>query len=189
MRRGNGGWPYAIAAGLLAGLTACGGGGGGGGTGGVTTSSTPPPTPPPPVVISQIQGFSLRAGFVSFASFSTTSVGTLEATVDWTFATNDLDVYLTPATCTFTQLTANQCTVLAFSESTTAKPERARATNVAAGNYTIWVANAGPGDDTLSYQVVFTGNATGGGAPGAASQSADSPSFGKIRLRGAGEAR
>jgi hypothetical protein len=142
------------------------------------------------VVVSQIQGFSLRAGFVSFANFSTTSVGTLEATVDWTFPANDLDVYLTPGSCTFTQLTANQCTMVVFSESVTAKPERVRATNVAAGSYIIWISNAGPGDETLSYQVVFTGNATGGGAPGAASQSATAgPSFGKVRPRGAVESR
>jgi hypothetical protein len=151
---------------------------------------TPVPTPPPPVVVSQIQGFSLKAGFVSFANFSTTSVGTLEATVDWTFATNDLDVFLTPGTCSFAQLTANQCTMVAFSESVTAKPERARATNVAAGSYIIWIHNAGPADDTLSYQVVFTGNATGGGAPGAASQSTtERPSFGKVQPRGAVESR
>ena len=186
MRRGNGVWSYCLAAGLLAGLSACGGSDT---PGAPTPTPTPVPTPPPPVVVSQIQGYSLRAGFVSFANFSTTSVGTLEATVDWTFATNDLDVYLTPGTCTFTQLTANQCTMVAFSESVTAKPERVRATNVAVGAYTIWVANAGPGDETLSYQVVFSGNATGGGAPGAASQSADTPSFGKVGLRGAVESR
>jgi hypothetical protein len=142
------------------------------------------------VVISQIQGFFLRASFVSFANFSTTSVGTLEATLDWTFPANDLDVYITPGTCTFAQLTANQCTMIVFSESTVAKPERVRATNVVAGSYTIWVSNVGPGDETLSYQVVFTGNAAGGGAPGAASQSgADSPSFAKSTPGGAVEAR
>jgi hypothetical protein len=186
MRRGNGVWSYCLAAGLVASLSACGGSD----TPTSNPTPTPAPTPPPPVVISQIQGFSIEAGFVSFANFSTTSVGTLEATVDWTFATNDLDVYLTPGSCTFTQLTANQCTMLAFSESVTAKPERVRATNVAVGAYTLWVANAGPGDETLSYQVVFTGNATGGGAPGAASQSAAAaPSFGNVRPRGVVESR
>jgi len=187
MRRGNHVWSYFLAAGFLASLAACGGSGNPDAPS--TPAPTPVPTPPPPVVVSQIQGYSLRAGFVSFANFSTTSVGTLEATVDWTFPANDLDVYLTPGTCTFAQLTANQCTTVAFSESVTAKPERVRATNVAVGAYTIWVANAGPGDETLSYQVVFSGNATGGGAPGAASQSADTPSFGKVGLRGAVESR
>jgi hypothetical protein len=186
MRRGSGVWSYCLAAGLVASLSACGGSD----TPTNNPTPTPPPTPPPPVVISQIQGFSIAAGFVSFANFSTTSVGTLEATVDWTFPANDLDVYLTPGSCTFTQLIANQCTLVAFSESVTAKPERVRATNVAVGAYTIWVVNAGPGDETLSYQVVFTGNATGGGAPGAASQSAAaSPAFGKVRARGAVESR
>lgn len=185
MRRGKSTWSYLLAAGLVAGLVACGGGGGGG-----VVNSTPPPTPPPPVVVSQILGYSLSAGDVSYAPFATTSTGTLEATVDWTFGTNDLDVYLTPSSCTFDQLTAARCTMLAFSESSTTKPEKARATNVAAGNYIIWIHNVGPADDTLSYQVVFTGNATGAVAPGTTSQSATArPSFTKTRPRGAVEAR
>ena len=94
--------------------------------------------------------------------------------VDWTFAANDLDVYVTPATCSFEQLIADQCSVLGFSESVTAKPERVRITNLAAGNYILWVANAGPGDDRLSYQVILTENGgrrrgpiRRGGQPGA----------------------
>jgi hypothetical protein len=178
MPRWNRIWSSVLAAGLLAGLVACGGDG----PTNVTPPPPPPPTPPPPVVVSQIQGFALRAGFASFANFSTTSTGTLEATVDWTFATNDLDVYLTPSTCTFAQLAANQCTMIAFSESETAKPEKARATNVAPGNYIIWIHNVGPADDTLSYQVVFSGNATGAGGVSAASQSAaGSAAFAKTR--------
>lgn len=169
----------------LVGLSGCGGGGNGPTA---VPTPTPVPTPPPPVVVSQIQGFSLRANFASFANFSVPSTGTVEAVVDWTFPANDLDVYLTTATCTFTQLQANQCSMLGFSESFTAKPERVRVTNMAAGNYILWVVNAGPGDESLSYQIIFSANA--GGAPGAVSVAVpDAPSFTKGSPRGAGEAR
>jgi hypothetical protein len=175
----------AAAVSALVGLAGCGGGGN---SPTVVPTPTPVPTPPPPVVVSQIQGFSLRANFVSFANFSVPSTGTVEAIVDWTFPANDLDVYLTTATCTFTQLQANQCSTLGFSESFTAKPERVKVTNVAAGNYMLWVANAGPGDESLSYQIVFSANA--GGGPGAVSVSApEAPSFEKGRPRGVVEAR
>ena len=183
MGRAGGIWSYVLATGLVAGLAACGGSGNPGGPS--TPTPTPRPTPAPPVVVSQTQGFSLRAGFVSFANFSIPSTGTVEGVVDWTFPANDLDVYLTNASCTFDQLIANQCSMLGFSESVTAKPERVSVANVAAGNYIIWVANAGPGDETLSYQVVFTANATGAGAPGVASASTSAGAwFEKGRPRG-----
>jgi len=185
MRRGNRVWSYVLAGVIVAGLGACGGGGPTGGT------PPPPPPPPTPVIVAQGQGFPLKVDFVSFANFTTPQVGTVEATVDWTFAANDLDVYLTPGSCTFDQLIANRCSMLTFSESTTAKPERVRATNVAAGSYIIWVANAGPGDESLSYQVVFTANATGSVAPGVAASDSASlrPSLEKGRLRGASPLR
>ena len=99
----------------------------------------------------------MRAGTGGYEPFSIQRIGTVEATVDWTLADNNFDVYLTPGSCTFDQLRADQCSYVAFSQSV-AKPERVRATNVAAGTYTIWIFNFGTRDDTLSYQVVFTAN-------------------------------
>lgn len=169
MHRGKRSWFHLLAAGLVTGLGACGGGGNPGGS---SPTPTPVPTPPPPVVVSQLQGFAIEAGIVSFANFSTQRTGTVEATVDWTFAANDLDVYVTPAACSFEQLLADVCSVLGFSESVSAKPERVRITNVTAGNYILWVANAGPGDDRLSYQVILTANAVAAGDSGEAASRA-----------------
>lgn len=159
MRRANG-WSLAVAAAVMTTLPSCGGGGGGGG-GGVTTASTPPPTPPPPVVVAQVTGFSLRAGFTGRLPFTTTRAGTIEATVDWTFATNDVDVALVRGDCTFEQFEASQCTVLSFAISVTTKPERVRSDNAAAGAYTLFVENTGPTDESVSLQVVLTPSATG----------------------------
>ena len=49
---------------------------------------------------------SLEAEFVGLVHFTTTRTGTLEATVDWTFAANDLDVLITRGNCGFDQLIA-----------------------------------------------------------------------------------
>lgn len=135
-------------------LGACGGGGGGGGP--TTPTSTPVPTPTPPSVVSQGNGFPLEAGFVGLVNFTTTRTGTLEATVDWTFAANDLDVLITRGNCDFDQLIAQQCTILTFSDSASAKPEKIRTDNAAAGTYTLFVENIGPGDESVSFQVVLT---------------------------------
>jgi len=175
-------WGYLVAGVLVSGLAACGG------SGGPPTGGTPvvtqPPTPPPPTVIAQRNGYRLPVLNLGDIGFTTTSVGTVEAVVDWTLASNDVDVYIT-RTCTFEQFIAEQCTVLAFSESTTAKPERPRAANVPAGSYTLWIGNVGPTEESISFQVVFTANAAGGGAPGAASLPAGpGPAFGKGRLQG-----
>jgi len=159
MRRSIRTWSHLLAAALVTGLVSCGG------SDTVTNNPTPPPTPPPPEIVSQRQGFAIEAGVVAFANFATQRAGTVEAVVDWTFVANDLDVYVTPATCAFEQLVADQCSVLGFSESVTAKPERVRITSMTAGNYILWVANAGPGDDRLSYQVILTANAVGAEAP------------------------
>jgi hypothetical protein len=130
-------------------------------------------TPPPPVttVVAQgsFAGLSAGSGWVSEA-LATTSAGRLEVTVDWTFARTDLDVYIlrgTSATCTPAQFNARQCDFAAFSESTTAKPEKVTVANAPAGTYTILVINWGPDQESFSYQAALT---TGGTAASAATQ-------------------
>ena len=51
---------------------------------------------------------------------------------------------------------AKQCTILAFSVSTTAKPEKIRTDSAAAGTYTLFVENTGPATRDVSFQVVLT---------------------------------
>ena len=76
--------------------------------------------------------------------------------MDWTFATNDLDVYFVKGDCTYDQLDAGQCEILAYSESRTAKPEKVRLANAPAATYTIFILNLGPGDESASFQIVLS---------------------------------
>lgn len=58
-------------------------------------------------------------------TFTTTSTARLEVTVDWTFATNNIDVYVARGgPCTVDQVNQKTCLFATFSESTSAKPER-----------------------------------------------------------------
>jgi hypothetical protein len=140
--------------------------------------------------VAQQTGFSLEVGFVGFVSFTTTRTGTLEATVDWTYAANDLDVLVARGSCTLDQLLAQQCPILAYSDSATAKPERVRAENAAAGTYTLFVENIGPGDESLSYQVVLTPTTASALPPSASRRGAQDMPLGQKRpVRGQVELR
>jgi hypothetical protein len=80
-------------------------------------------------------------------------------TVDWTFAENDIDVGVFNGDCSFEQFMGSQCTLVAISASITDKPERISG-SAPAGTHTLFLENVGPGDETLSYQVVLTPSAS-----------------------------
>jgi hypothetical protein len=85
---------------------------------------------------------------------------------------------------------SQQCTVLVFSVSTTAKPERIRTGNAAAGTYTLFIENTGPGDESLSFQVVLTPSAAGAAPPSASSRGGRAVPLGQKRpSRGAVDLR
>jgi hypothetical protein len=164
---------YLSAVALTGSLAACGGGS----SPTAAPTPTPTPTPPPPQVVSQVTGGSLPAGFIAWVVFTTARAGALDATVDWTFATNDLDVYLAQGSCDNNTIATTACPILGFSESTTAKPETAHVASAPAGTYTIFVNNLGPGDETVSYQVVLTPSATGTAPLTASSRSGEAVPF------------
>jgi len=141
---------------LTASLVACGGGDTPGGPGPVPATPAPPP---PPVVVSQVTGLAIEANVLGRVLVEATRSGTLTATVDWTFAENDVDVAIVGGDCSFEAFLGGQCPIVAISASTTAKPERiSGAAN--AGTYTLFIENTGPGDETISYQVVLTPDAS-----------------------------
>ena len=129
----------------------------------MTPPTTQPPPPPPPRVVIEGSG-SLEVDFVGRLPFISPLPGRLDVTVDWTFATNDVDVYLARGVCSFDQFFDDMCDVIATAESFTAKPERLSVASAGMGSYTLFVGNFGPEDESLSWQVVLTpsGAALGG---------------------------
>lgn len=153
------GWIVTMA--LAAFLPACGGGGGG------SNNPTPVTQPPAPVRTSLgTQGFSVlgtdaanRAGFERdevHAPLVLTQSGSLEIIVDWTFASNDVDINLYSGTCTFQLLTTSGCTRIANADSVTQKPERLNVANLAAGSYTVGVTNFGRSNESGVIQAFLT---------------------------------
>ena len=148
-----------------------------------STSAAPapvPPPPPPPATVTRVlaegSGF-IPALHLAAVPFSTDTTGTIAATVDWTFGTNDVDVYLTRGTdpCTIDQFNGNRCPFLGLADSLTAKPETLSVPNLAAGPYTVYVGNFGPTDESISIQVTLTST------PGASTASASSTKFGGLK--------
>jgi hypothetical protein len=154
-----------VAVGALLGLAACGGGSN---PGGPTPTLSPTPTPCAQKVLDSDSGPLPSRNLVYF-DFSVPESGRLDVTLDWTNASNNMGVYVTPAnTCTLAEFNARSCNFVIRSE-TGAKPRKVSA-NVAAGNYRWLFGNFGTTDESVSYQVVLsTGScpALTNGGPGA----------------------
>lgn len=153
-------------------LASCGGGDSG------TTPATPVATPTPAPVRSVVaQGnFSVSAPDDHSTYFvrrrlETTKAGTLEVTVDWTYASNTLWMYLAEGECTSDQFASNDCPGPACackfaveSEVESPKPRVLAVASAAAGVRTLVVWNLGPREDACSHQAVLTSAAAGASA-------------------------
>ena len=143
---------FALALGLALALPGCGSGSG------PTDPPTPTPTPTPqPIVRTSVlqAGGSLPRNFLGVVPFTTSSSGTIETTVDWTFASNHIIVYIARGNCTFEQAVANQCQFVASSETMTPKPRVLTVSGAAAGAYTLLIGNLGPTDESVAFQIVL----------------------------------
>lgn len=146
----------------------------GGGSNTPTAVPTPAPTPTPaPVtrVISQGSG-SLGRLTVSPVLFTTTAAGTVNISVDWTFASNDVDIFLARGSepCTLQTFNNRTCGFVATEESVTMKPEKLTVQGLAAGSYTLYILNAGNTDESVAWQVTLT-SASASFVPSASSAS------------------
>ena len=125
---------------LVLGLPGCGGG-----SSSPSTPSTPAPTPRPPTVLStSFSGLSRLE-----AQSANLTIGEVDADVeivaDWTFASNDVDVFVTSTTCTTSSFATlfnqtNGCTTLIRGVSVT-KPERTTG-RLLQGTYKLWAGSA-----------------------------------------------
>jgi hypothetical protein len=96
--------------------------------------------------------------------FTASGAGALDATVDWTFASNLLVMYITQGECTGAQFAddacpddpACACRFAVRSENPFIKPRVLTLANAAAGPYTLIVWNLGPSDESISFQVGLT---------------------------------
>jgi hypothetical protein len=149
---------------------------------GCQPSPSPPPSPRITVVLDSAS-YALPAFFVSLQNLTTTEAGSFDITVDWTFATNDVDVALTRGECSFEQLIADQCVFVDMTSSTTRKPEQLRIPDQPPGRYTLLIANFGPDDESIAYQVLFTPGPRSASAARAMVLSGHRDKF--LRLRGA----
>ena len=153
----------ALAAGLAFALTlgACGGSSGSD----CNKNPTGPGCPPPPTtlpactqsVVSSGTG-TLEARTLRFDQFSVPDTGRLDITVDWTFASSRIGVFLVPAnTCnTVDEFNARSCNFLVRSEPSTVKPRKISTPNFAAGNYKWIFGNFSTSDESVSFQIVLS---------------------------------
>jgi hypothetical protein len=137
----------ALAAAAVA-LAACG-------SGSSPQQATPPTTTPGPVQTVVASGStSIRARGTVLVPFTIPSTGTLDITVDWTFAANEIDIYLAVGSCTPQQWP--DCAWIAGSESRDFKPERLRLVAGAPGAYVLDIGNISSGAESVSYEVTLT---------------------------------
>jgi hypothetical protein len=119
-------------------------------------STAVPTSTPAPVTTVLLQG--AYAGLPAeqllvVPPFATNAAGKLEIVLDWTFATNDLDIALARGDCYTTEAA---CDIIDAAESLTAKPERLVIPALPAGTYTLLIANYGPAAESLSFQILHT---------------------------------
>jgi hypothetical protein len=136
---------------LLVLATGCGDGG----------SSSPvaptPPTPAPQTRTVVVQGgFDLPADYHNGVWFTTTRLGTLDITVDWTYADSVVWVYVGQGTCTEPQIQAGQCQYILQSLVATPKPRVLTLPNLAAGPYTLLIYNGSARPESVAFIVGLT---------------------------------
>jgi hypothetical protein len=127
-----------------------------GGSSTPTAVPTPAPTPTPCTqsVLVQVNG-AIPATSLGRVAFSAATSGRLDITVDWTFATTPMGVYVvTAGSCPIDSFNAGTCTLLVRSE-TTAKPRKVSA-STSAGNFELLVGNYSSQDESVSGQVVLS---------------------------------
>jgi hypothetical protein len=77
--------------------------------------------------------------------------GTVDANVNWNDGNNDIDIYATAGNCPdFDTVLAGGCSVIALSESSTAKPERLTFNISNNTVYAVWALNLGPGTENVT---------------------------------------
>lgn len=138
--------------------------GGCGGSGSPTTVATPAPTPTPcsQAVVLGGQG-QLPASSADYEDFTTSAIGRLDITIDWTFPSSMMAILVVRSgSCPFDQLKAGTCTVLVQGGGPGTgvppgtKPIKVSTPNFAAGAYNLIILNANSQQESAAIQVVLS---------------------------------
>lgn len=129
---------------MTVGLPGCGGGGGGNPAAPIVTQ----PPAPQRNTLPTLTFSNLDRGEVELFELSVSpSPATAEMVADWTFASDDIDIFITGTGCSarsyndlFNQRSG--CASIARGTSIT-KPERLTTGTLAAGNYRVWIGSSG----------------------------------------------
>jgi hypothetical protein len=118
------------------------------------TTTTTTTTLPPCTQTTALQGtLSLPPLTIDEETITTGATARVDVTVDWTFPASTIGVYVVQGGCTLDQFNARSCNFLIRSESGV-KPRKVSASNVAAGTYSLLIANFASQDESLSLLVV-----------------------------------
>ena len=139
-------------------MPACGGGGGGSPT---APAATPTPAPVTTNIFSRpfsVTGAPAEDAVYGFQDVSVPNAGQVQVTFDWTFSTSDIDLVVTPDTCTDPLGAYNsQCTVHGSDK---ADPPGTRASVTfslsAAGTIRVWIFNFTPAAESGVLNVLLT---------------------------------
>ena len=137
-----------------------------------TVVPSAPPTPRPPMLVDQFSG-PMTLEEVKFRPFNVPATGVLEVTLDWTLRSNEILVLVTQGQCTEDDLLKDKCTFLAGGDSldSTAKPMKLRGAVNTPGLFTVLIGNAGPENDSISYQAVLLPSTASSTSPTTSSHS------------------
>jgi hypothetical protein len=141
---------------VLLAFTAFAGCGGGNGPSPVSPPS-PTPAPPPARIVVLQGGIEIPVDYHYEWWFTTPRGGTLDITVDWTFADSVVWVYLAQGTCTEAQIQAGQCQYIIQSLVSAPKPRVLTLPNAAAGPYTLLIYNGSKRPESVAFTVGLTG--------------------------------
>jgi hypothetical protein len=117
-------------------------------------STTTTTTQPAASVIIQGTEF-IPARQVFLKDLTTTQTGRIDVTIDYTPAGNSVPMWLTDRQCSFQLFDRDVCDFLVKSVEGTGQ-KTMFASSVPPGTYTLFVANDGPADASLSYRVTLT---------------------------------
>jgi hypothetical protein len=127
----------------------------------------------------------LPAHVVDVERFTTNTSGRVDVTLDWTFPSSPMGVYVAQGSCDLDQFNARSCNFLIRSEPGGPKPRKVSASGVSPGAYSLLIGNFADVQESVSAQVFLS---SGSCAP-FATQSASHAGGGEVAFALSGALR